>query len=78
MRRLCPFGEDNWIPGLESVKIGHPGMLESQMLEKGTEIMDKRTRDWSLDSTEHWLTEEQFRAVKEIPICQHRGKDVMV
>ena len=48
--------EDKWIPDVENKRVGHPGILDSQIPEKVAEIMNKETGERILDSVEQWIS----------------------
>ena len=75
MVKMFQFG---MIIGCLVWRVGHPGLMDSQILEKVSEIIVESTGEWRLGEVDHWLTEEQRDAIKVIPIGRQRGEDEMV
>ena len=71
--------DDNWILGLDSKKLGHPGLKDSQISKKKVaDLIDDTNGEGNLEHAEQWLTEEQSSAIKIIPTCVQGRKDVLV
>ena len=66
------------IPGLDGKRLVHPGLIDSQVPEKVSEIINAENGDWRLEGVEQWLTEEQCKAIRVVPNCVNGRKDVMV
>ena len=69
---------DIWIPWLQEKRIGHPGLVESQLPKMVAEIIYKEKGEWNLQIIDHWLTDEQTKEIKAIPVSVHEGKNVIV
>ena len=40
--------------------------------------MDRNASEWRLEEIEEWLTGDDYKAIKDIPICQHGGSDRLI
>ena len=57
--------EDKWILGMECKKLRHPGLVDSQILEKLAKLMDRGTEDWNLDHVDSGFLRRNVKLLKE-------------
>ena len=61
-------------------RLKHLRLMDLKLPEKVVDILDKGVGEWKLKlkAFENWLTKEEQKAIKEIPICRQEGRDILL
>ncbi|OMO94054.1 reverse transcriptase [Corchorus capsularis] len=70
--------QDRWIPNLAGRVLSNPGLINDNIPQKVEEIMNKDLGIWELDQIQHWLTEEEQSAIKDIPVHEGEEPDILI